>query len=274
LAYGAFGCLDTDPMPSAPSAGATQANMTVNVQYSGMSMLNFTVDIWRQTCSPQPSRIFGRLTYHSGAMGMICGSPQEFYLMQDGKAVEIMFMPMLGAIGAGAICSFTPNVPKTGLVTEFGVAVQFDRDRALTLIYRDPITQAPSSYQLTLPAGGAGPAPAAITPVNGLWWNPAESGTGYQIQTSGSTLVITIYTFKANGDPQYYLSAGPLANSGRTFVGTLDKYRAGQCISCPYTGRPILDGNDGTVRIEFSDARSATVDLPGGRVTAIVPFAF
>ena len=29
------------------------------------------------------------------------------------------------------------------------------------------------------------------------------------------------------------------------FTATLDKYTGGQCISCPYTGRPTLAGNDG-----------------------------
>ena len=118
------------------------------------------------------------------------------------------------------------------------------------------------------------PNPVAFAPFNGLWWNPSESGSGYQIQTSGSTLVVTIYTFAANGDPIYYLSAGPLTNAGYTYTGTLDRYRGGQCISCPYAGAPTLTGNDGTVRFEFITSRSATVYLPGGRVTTIVPFAF
>lgn len=118
------------------------------------------------------------------------------------------------------------------------------------------------------------PEPMAFTPHNGLWWNPAESGSGYQIQTSASTLVVTIYAFRANGEPVYYLVAGPRTNNGRSFTGTLDRYRGGQCISCPYTGVPALDGNDGTVRFEFQSTRSATVYLPGGRVTTIQPFDF
>ena len=118
------------------------------------------------------------------------------------------------------------------------------------------------------------PEPAAFTPHNGLWWNPAESGSGYQIQTSAATLIVTIYAFKASGEPVYYLAAGPRSNGGRSFVATLDRYRGGQCISCPYVGAPALDGNDGTVRFEFQSTRSATVYLPGGRVTTIQPFDF
>ena len=86
--------------------------------------------------------------------------------------------------------------------------------------------------------------------------------------------MVTIYAFRTNGEPVYYLSAGPRTNNGRTFVGTLDRYRGGQCIACSYSGPPTLDGNDGTVRFEFHSARSATAYLPGGRVTTIQPFDF
>ena len=110
------------------------------------------------------------------------------------------------------------------------------------------------------------------TPQPGLWWNPNESGSGYAIDFKNGTLVVTVYSYKANGDPQWYVAAGPL--NGTTFIATLDKYIAGQCISCGYAGRPTPSGNDGTITIEFTSSTSATVNLPGGRVTQIQPQAF
>ena len=112
----------------------------------------------------------------------------------------------------------------------------------------------------------------ALTPQVGLWWNPDESGTGYAIDYKHGTLVVTVYSFTPSGAAQWYLASGPL--SGSIFTATLDKYTGGQCIACSYTGRPTLVGNDGTITITFSSPTSATVLLPGGRVTQIQPQAF
>jgi hypothetical protein len=56
-------------------------------------------------------------------------------------------------------------------------------------------------------------------------------------------------------------------------TGTLDKYGGGQCASCMYQ-MPTMMGNDGGMTIMFTSPTTATVQLPGGRVTAIQPEAF
>ena len=112
----------------------------------------------------------------------------------------------------------------------------------------------------------------AMTPQVGLWWSPNESGSGYNIDYKNGTLVVTVFSYKANGDSQWYLAAGPL--SGTHFTATLDKYTAGQCINCAYAGRPNIIGNDGVISITFSSATSAIVTLPGGRTTSIQPQYF
>lgn len=114
-------------------------------------------------------------------------------------------------------------------------------------------------------------APLAV-PQIGLWWNPAESGSGYALDYKHGTLVVTVYSYLANGTAQWYLAAG--AVSGTTFAATLDKYVGGQCISCGYTRGPSSAGNDGAITIEFSSATAATLRLPNGRVTQIQPEAF
>ncbi len=115
-------------------------------------------------------------------------------------------------------------------------------------------------------------APHGIAPQVGLWWNPDESGTGYAIDFKNGTLVVTVYSYRADGQPQWYLAAGPLI--GNAFAASLDKYASGQCIACGYSGRPTPSGNDGTIAIQFSSSTSATVTLPGGRVIPIVPQQF
>ena len=121
------------------------------------------------------------------------------------------------------------------------------------------------------PGGGA--APVAFTPTTGLWWNPNESGTGYNVQVQRGVLVVTMYSYTAAGDPVWYLAVGSMMNSdsGVTASATLDKYRGGQCASCRYQGEPGVMGNDGSMTINFTSANSAIVQLPGGRVTQIQP---
>jgi hypothetical protein len=113
---------------------------------------------------------------------------------------------------------------------------------------------------------------ASVIPVVGLWWNPSESGSGYNIDVKNGLLVATIFTYKANGDPQWYITSGPLGDN--IFTGTINKYSGGQCISCPYKGLPVSAGNDGVIRIEFTSPTSGTMLLPGGRATRIQPQAF
>ena len=141
-----------------------------------------------------------------------------------------------------------------------------------------PIANLATNFAGTVASVPATPAPtdAIITPEKGLWWDPAEDGTGYQFDVKHGVLVMTMYTYEAGGHSEWYLAAGPLVSNGAatTFTSTLDKYRGGQCVSCPYTGRPTLAPNDGSITITFTSSTSATVNLPGNRVTHIQPQVF
>lgn len=110
-----------------------------------------------------------------------------------------------------------------------------------------------------------------ITPQLGMWWNPSESGTGYMFDQSGSTLIITTYSYTPAGAPQWYLVVGQVSNN--TFFGTLDKYINGQCISCAYRN-PSAEGNDGQMSITFTSPTTADMTLPGGRSFPIVKYQF
>jgi hypothetical protein len=120
-------------------------------------------------------------------------------------------------------------------------------------------------------AWSAATAPLSIQ--NGVWWSAAESGSGYAVHVSNGVLVMQIYSYRADGEPQWYLTAGPLTNGNRSYTGTLDKYRSGQCITCTYRA-PTIVGNDGAVAIEFHTGTTATMTLPGGRRTSLELFAF
>ncbi len=122
----------------------------------------------------------------------------------------------------------------------------------------------------TQPGGGAAALP--FLPMDGLWWNPAESGTGYNLQVRHGVMVVTMFSYAASGEPLWYYASGRLAASGAGVAmgGTLDRYRGGQCASCAYAA-PTAAGSDGAFSIAFDSPSTATVTLPGGRTTRIQP---
>ncbi len=79
--------------------------------------------------------------------------------------------------------------------------------------------------------------------------NPNESGRGYVLEVSGSTLAVTIYTYDQSWERALYLATGTLANNGADFQATLYKYSGGQCLACDYT--PAVP-NDEDVRLPSS----------------------
>ena len=128
---------------------------------------------------------------------------------------------------------------------------------------------APTGVTATFATVGA--QKVVFTPRTGHWWNPAESGTGYSIDIQDGVIVIVVYSYKSNGDREWYLAAGPMTNGQQDFSGPLKIYQNGQCISCTYLGAPTSTSNAGTLTIHFSGPLAATLSLPGGRTTNIQP---
>lgn len=127
------------------------------------------------------------------------------------------------------------------------------------------------TFTFSVPGDGTATA-VPPTAQGGNWWNPAEPGTGYALDTRHGVLVMTVYSYNADGIPTWYLASGPIINNVATLG--LDKYRGGQCISCDYSGGPTFIGTEGTVTITFTSPTTATMQLPGGRSFNIVPFDF
>jgi hypothetical protein len=111
-----------------------------------------------------------------------------------------------------------------------------------------------------------------VIPVVGLWWNPLESGSGYNIDVKHGILVMTVYSYLPSGEQAWYITSGPIVDG--SFTGTLDRYVGGQCIACTYNGLPTSAGSGGAVTVNFTSPTSATMYLPGGRVTNIQPEPF
>lgn len=252
VAHGALpidACSPPSTYPFGPSAFATGS---VTFTAYDRSTTPFVVQFWREPC-PGPgakSLLWARFP---------CGTHDYgFAMLQDGAPGIVEYDVLFSGN-----CSFQPTTT-TFLIEQDARDTMFRNSGVVTLIHRGAVLSSGM-----LPAYGAD-----LVPAVGLWWNPSESGTGYNIDVKHGVLVLTVYSFKANGDPEWYIATGPLTNGGRNFSGVLDKARGGQCISCAYGGPPVGNGNDGPVTISFTSPTAATMTLPGGRVINIQPEAF
>lgn len=115
---------------------------------------------------------------------------------------------------------------------------------------------------------------SAMMPENGVWWNPSESGTGYDLELQDNTLVMYAYTYETSGTP-VYLYSGMRRSGENQFAGALMKSANGPCITCSY--RPNTEAPVGNVQIAFDSPSTATLTVAtsdGSRSTRLQRFAF
>ena len=127
-----------------------------------------------------------------------------------------------------------------------------------------------------MPGGLAGP-PLANQPENGWWWNPAESGRGFFIEwqngQGGPQADLAGYMYDDAGNAVWYLSVFPTPDP-RRFSGSWWSYANGQTLTGPYRAPTRVNENVAPVTIDFHDAASATMTLPGGRTVPLVRHRF
>ena len=54
---------------------------------------------------------------------------------------------------------------------------------------------------------------SALAPQVGVWWNPAEPGTGYALDVKHGVLVVMVYSYTVTGEPIWYLASGTITNN-------------------------------------------------------------
>ena len=121
------------------------------------------------------------------------------------------------------------------------------------------VTRIRLALSAALLAVGLSPA-AAYTPESGVWWNPAEPGTGLQIEIQDNFMALSGYVFNNDGTPVWVTSQGLLQAGGTRFVSSdnrndgswLNSFTGGQCIGCPYGGPPTAQlGSKGPLVVTF-----------------------
>ncbi len=111
----------------------------------------------------------------------------------------------------------------------------------------------------------------AFTPEDGWWWNPQESGRGFNLEVQNNTIFVATFIYDDAGDAVWYSGSGSL-NADNTATLDLFEFANGQCVQCSFK-TPDLIGTAESVTIRFITASTAELDWSNGTV-AIQRFNF
>jgi len=115
--------------------------------------------------------------------------------------------------------------------------------------------------------------PQSGAPESGWWWYDRESGRGFALEFQGDALFAAGFLYGADGRPTWYVTGGRM-ETPRRYAGRWLAFRDGQAIGAPYRAPTAVEPGPGEVRLEFSDARHATLTLPDGRTIPLTRFDF
>jgi hypothetical protein len=104
----------------------------------------------------------------------------------------------------------------------------------------------------------------ALTPENGWWWNPAEPGRGFNIETQDRTVFVATFIYDEAGNPVWYSGSGELNEGGAVTVPAL-RFEGGQCIGCPFQEAQVT-GDFGPLTLQFTSEMAAVVQWAGATV--------
>jgi hypothetical protein len=269
-----YGPLPTDGVNSIDSGGVPHTNSPTN--FAGA------------TGSVMPA---ATVTPQTGWWWNPAQSGRGFFIEQQGN--DLFFAGYLYADNGRALWTISAGSKGPGS-TYSGSLLTFGSGQTLTGPYQAPM-QGPSLGNLTLqftdsthatmtwPGGtmpivrtdyaGLSLPVVANAPETGWWWNAAESGRGFSLETQGSTMFIAGYMYDASGNPVWYISVGTL-NAAGLYSGSWMQFANGQMLTGPYQPPTMVNGNVGTVTIQFSDRQNGTMTLPDMRVIAFTRFHF
>src|SRR5713101_1298789 len=108
------------------------------------------------------------------------------------------------------------------------------------------------------------PLVAHASPEVGWWWNAAESGRGFFIESRGGIIYLAGYFYESDGRATWLVSGGANADP-YSYQGRLLRYSGGQTLFGAYQP-PAAPTDAGPVMLQFSDDNHATLTWPGGTI--------
>ena len=102
-------------------------------------------------------------------------------------------------------------------------------------------------------------------PQTGWWWNPAEDGRGFSIESSGNNLFMAAYLYDVSGRSTWHVAVGPTSLDGSVFNSQLLSFGNGVTLTGPYRANSAAP-SAGPISLTFDDAQHGTLVWPGGTV--------
>lgn len=187
----------------------------------------------------------------------------------------------------------TASGPMSGSNNFRGSLQQFANGQTLTGAYKAPVqTSSPGDISLQFTAadqgtliwpGGTvpiqrfrfsqGSRSAGLTPERGWWWNSAESGRGFGIESQGDLIFVSGYMYDEQGNPVWYLASGTL-DAANVFRGNWTRYAGGQTLTGAYQAPTVVNADAGAVTLQFLSTTGARLTLPDNRVIDLTRFEF
>src|SRR5204863_430483 len=92
-----------------------------------------------------------------------------------------------------------------------------------------------------------------------LWWNPAESGWGLNVNHQGNTLFAPLFTYGADGKARWFVMSdgNRSATSPNVFSGTLFQTQGPAFNTVPWTA--VTPAPVGTMSLNFTHGNQATL---------------
>jgi hypothetical protein len=105
---------------------------------------------------------------------------------------------------------------------------------------------------------------------SGHWWNPAQSGHGFQFNHKGDVIFGTWYSYDEAGDPTWYLFVGALTDADSA---TADVYGySGPPLSDEAWDQTLLEENVvGSMLIDFIDEDTADLNITVNGISGQYP---
>lgn len=113
--------------------------------------------------------------------------------------------------------------------------------------------------------GGPYAGPAPMPAPSGWWWNPAEGGRGFAIETWVGYIYLAGYMYDASGNPIWYLASGQMTNEN-LFQGTWQQYGNGQTLTGSYQPASVVNADVAQVTLQFTSSTTATLTLPNEQI--------
>ncbi len=105
-----------------------------------------------------------------------------------------------------------------------------------------------------------------INPVQGMWFDPDEPGTGFTFYVQNRHLIGAYYGYEEDGEPMWLVFDGPMQPGDRdaheiwTVQGNLVRYAGGQCLGCAYQP-PASHETVGTVELTFTQMKNVCLQI-------------